>query len=169
MGEQLHAEQSHFWNRFAAFAALHAGLLIVAIETSGWARELTALLGIGLTVLWLAVQSKSREYVERWKAPFHEYRRKQRLLWRSEWKMRGVQLVDRNRMVQGEIDSRERSSTRLAILVPWALFLPWLILMWLATIDLWPKAPSQPTSTARAAADSTKTSGAPPGSEQHCA
>ena len=71
LGGQLHSEQSHFWSRWAALAALHAGLLVMAGETSGWARMLTALVGMCPAVVWLTIQNKSRKYVERWKPYFH--------------------------------------------------------------------------------------------------
>ena len=142
LGEQLHAEQSHSWSRWAALAALHAGLLVVAVETSGWARALTALLGVGLAVIWLAIQKRSREYVERWKPLFHSYRRRQQLLWTEEKDSSG--------------DGRKWSSTELAGLVPWGLLVPWLILVLLGLTTMRPNAPLQPPSGAGAPEESTQ-------------
>jgi hypothetical protein len=118
LGEQLHAEQSHYWNRFAALAVLHAGLLVVGVEAPDWARVLTSLFGIGLAVVWILIQKRSRDYVERWKPAFHSYRREQRLLWNEE-------STKENKIGQW-------SSTKLAGLVPWALLLPWSVLLVLA-------------------------------------
>ena len=134
LADQLHGEQSHYWSRFAALAALHAGLLVVAVETSGWARGLTSLLGIGLALVWLAIQERSREYVERWKPAFHSYRRKQRLRWKSE--RQDISSPE-------QIESRKWSSTKLAMLVPWALLVPWVILLVLALIDARPNTAPQ--------------------------
>ena len=126
LGEQLHAEQSHYWSRWAALAALHAGLLVVSVETSGWARTLTALVGICLTIVWLRIQAKSRVYVERWKPFFHPYRRHQGLRFLGE--------------PEGG-EARPKPSTKLAMTVPWALLLPWLVLVVLGLMDMQPSGP----------------------------
>ncbi|MCC6909252.1 MAG: hypothetical protein IT430_15030 [Phycisphaerales bacterium] len=122
LGDQLHAEQSHYWNRWAALAALHAALLVVAVETSGWARTLTAVFGIGLAVVWIAIQARSREYVNRWKPFFHSYRRAQGLAWIGEQ--------------ASAADSSKWASTEWAGLVPWGLLLPWVILAVLGIISI---------------------------------
>lgn len=58
-------EQTQYWNRFAAFAALHAGLIV--ISRSEW---YVSAFGVILALVWCAVQWLSVNYVDRDKSEF---------------------------------------------------------------------------------------------------
>lgn len=124
LSEQLHAEQAHFWNRFAALAALHAGLLVVAVEVEGdWARLLVSMIGCTLVFLWVQIQLRSLSYAERWKPLFHLYRRQVGLRWKDE-------------RAEDAPAGGPASTTWLASSIPSSLALPWGILLLLPALRL---------------------------------
>lgn len=62
------AEQTYYWNRFTAFAAINSGLLVV-LATSGF-HPVIKMAGLITSLFWLFVQWKSRRYVESQKNEF---------------------------------------------------------------------------------------------------
>jgi hypothetical protein len=113
LAAQLQAEQSHYWSRFAALAAIHAGLLVVTISEEIWVKLVMAVLGFLLAVVWIVIQKRSRRYVEYWKPAFHSYRRSLGLLLKDE---------------ELEKTKTTWSSTKVASVVPWVLLGPWIII-----------------------------------------
>jgi len=67
------AEHSVFWNRFIAFSALSASLLVSidAILSPEWVSGA----GLFLSLIWLFVQFKSRGDASQWKPSFHATRK----------------------------------------------------------------------------------------------
>jgi hypothetical protein len=72
-------EQAFFWQRFASFSALHAGLLVLASSTAldakPFPRAVLMLLALILAIAWIRIQLTSLWYVDRYKPQFHEARR----------------------------------------------------------------------------------------------
>ena len=110
----LHSEQNFFWQRFSAFATLHAALFVLTTATQianhTWASALVVTLSIALAVAWIAVQSVSLKYADRWKPAFH-----------SEREALGIKSeIPTNRLY---------SSTDLAWWVPIGVLLLWLVVL----------------------------------------
>lgn len=76
---ERHQEQAHFWNRFTAFATLHADIFVIATSTNVQSQRIAslgvAIAGLGLSGLWAEVQRLSLRYVDRWKPIYHRERR----------------------------------------------------------------------------------------------
>ena len=106
-------EQSRFWNRFYSLTALHAGLFIVAVTVKGkWVTLATAVIGLGVAILWMKIHTRSRDYAERWKPAFDGYRQVHGIWWFRE--------TD---------ETKPRwPSTRLAGMVPKVLLAAWSLL-----------------------------------------
>jgi hypothetical protein len=59
-----------YWQRFYAFATLHAALIVLVTAASfldNWTRLLIAALSLALALLWVPIQYLSLIYVDRWK------------------------------------------------------------------------------------------------------
>jgi hypothetical protein len=61
------AENNFFWQRFTAFSALNAGLLVLAASNAVASRMLVKWVGILLGIAWVIIQSLSWYYVWRCK------------------------------------------------------------------------------------------------------
>ena len=109
--EQYVQQQAFYWQRFAAFAALHAGLFVLATSnslTESWPIEwLGALLGL----IWVLVQWASLHYVDRVKPQYHELRERMGIRYDDHW------LFNR----------RSLSSTDLALYGTLVLLLIWIL------------------------------------------
>lgn len=118
---ERHQEQAHFWNRFTAFATLHAGIFVIATSTNVQSQRIAslgvAIAGLGLSGLWAEVQRLSLRYVDRWKPIYHSERE-------------GLGLG-----FQGEQLNPRVSSTDLANAVPWVVFFVWGIVFILTAIS----------------------------------
>jgi hypothetical protein len=76
----LHQEQGFFWNRFTAFATLHAGLFVVStsgdVQAHLLPRMVILILGFLLSLSWAAIQWLSLQYVDRPKVRYYDLARK---------------------------------------------------------------------------------------------
>jgi len=112
--ELTYREQDFYWQRFTAFATLHAALFVLVTATLTvsrfWSSLLISILSICLAIIWFAVQHISLKYVDRWKPAFH-----------AERELIGI---------KSQIDTDYRySSTDLAWWVPLGIFVVWLVVL----------------------------------------
>ena len=74
--EQVLREQEIFWMRFGAFAAVHAGsLVLVTSDVLGTRKPAAAIVGVALGLSWMYVQWISLKYADRPKDQYHWYRK----------------------------------------------------------------------------------------------
>jgi hypothetical protein len=110
----VYQEQNFYWQRFSAFATLHAALFVLVTATmigsQFWSGVFVSILSIGLAITWIAVQSVSLKYVDRWKSDFH-----------TERELAGI-------LPTVETD-RRYSSTDLGWWVPVGVLVLWLIVL----------------------------------------
>lgn len=72
LNEQVLREQEIYWQRFYAFATLHAGWFVVlASDFARPNREWVARLGFLLGLIWVYAQWASLHYANRWKPSYH--------------------------------------------------------------------------------------------------
>lgn len=107
-------EQSFYWQRFSAFATLHAGLFVLstskAIEGNSTFVEIISLV---LAMAWVLVQIKSLTYVDRIKDAYH----KERELMGIHFRQTTDTIFDHPRL----------SATDIGVWVTVAVLLLWLI------------------------------------------
>ena len=106
-------EQTFFWTRFAGFATLNGGLLVLSTSSSlasSDAKFIIILLAFLLAGLW-EIQFLSLNYVDRWKDQFHDAREKLEIVIDQRFRT-----------------SRLLSSTDLAVAVPVIVIALWLLL-----------------------------------------
>ena len=82
--EHVMREQEIFWSRFAGFAAIHGGTLVLVTSESVKAKGLVSIIGLVLALLWVLIQSTSVTYADRAKRLYHWYRRSLGILWPYE-------------------------------------------------------------------------------------
>jgi hypothetical protein len=71
---EIAREQEYYWTRFAGFATLHAGLLVLVTSSTIKNAWIFSCIGIALGLVWLYVQWASSFYVNRFKPRFHKVR-----------------------------------------------------------------------------------------------
>lgn len=84
LSEQVHREEEIYWNRFQAFAAIHAGALVLVTSNVVETKLPAAILGFALALFWGYVQWISLKYGDRPKRLYHWYRRSLGILWPHE-------------------------------------------------------------------------------------
>ena len=84
LSEQLHREQEMFWARFGAFAAIHAGALVLVTSDVVEMKWIACLIGLALAAVWMIVQLVSLAYADGAKQLYHWYRRSLGILWEHE-------------------------------------------------------------------------------------
>jgi hypothetical protein len=114
--DAVHQQQHFFWNRFTAFATLHAGLFVVAttVQARFIPRTIILVLGIGLSLMWAAIQWRSLQYVDQPKIRYYEL-------------ARALDLVPRE-----DASDRRSSSTDWAFWSVIPVVLVWLVLLYVA-------------------------------------
>ena len=78
-------EQTFYWQRFSAFAALHAGLLVLATSSALNSPVPVRVIGLVLGILWAYIQFVSRHYVNRLKPLYHEKREQLGIGYKRHW------------------------------------------------------------------------------------
>ena len=106
-------EQNYYWQRFSAFATLHAGLFVLATSDSITNRLPIYIIGIILAVAWVFIQWASLFYVERIKPFFFNRLETKGVRLRRHWLFSEFKL----------------SSTRIGVAVTVLIFLLWLIML----------------------------------------
>ncbi|NOD46376.1 hypothetical protein GS624_03535 [Ruegeria sp. HKCCD5849] len=72
-----HNEQSFFWTRFAGFAAINTGLMVLFSRSEGPTLEWVVLIaGLALSWAWVVVMFKSLDYIRKVKNHFHNMKKK---------------------------------------------------------------------------------------------
>lgn len=75
LNDQVLREQEIYWQRFYAFATLHAGAFVLATSNSLRYPKAIAAIGIVLALTWLYVQWLSLYYADRAKPRYHDMRK----------------------------------------------------------------------------------------------
>jgi hypothetical protein len=102
---------------------VNAGLFVVAFHLPHRASALIAVLGIASSLLWCAIQLRSKQYVQRWKPLFHFYRHRLGVLWRGEYEDDQVST------------GSAFASTSFALAVPVIVLCVWLIVLGTQCMD----------------------------------
>lgn len=70
---RVFSELNLFWQRFTAFAALHAGLFVLVGAESIAGKHWVVILGLTLAIFWFLIQLVSLFYVNRNKHKYYKY------------------------------------------------------------------------------------------------
>jgi hypothetical protein len=115
--EEITAEQELYWTRFAGFATLHAGLLVlITSDTVAYPKMLSAAAFV-LAFVWLYVQCGSLWYVNRLKPQFGKMCEQGDVQYPKHWLF----------------SHKWCSTTDIALIAPFLLILLWVILFFTAT------------------------------------
>ena len=108
----VNQEQTWFWQRFAGFAALHAGVLALtfSVPERPFSKLFFVSLGLLFAAIWWKIQSTSLWYVDRYKPGWHEIRER----------------LDFKFAPQNLHGNRDRSTTDVAMWVPRAVSITWI-------------------------------------------
>ena len=84
LNEQVLREQEIYWQRFYAFATLHAGAFVLVTSNSIRYPKAIAIVGFALGIAWFYIQWLSLSYADRAKAHYHELRKALGIYWPHE-------------------------------------------------------------------------------------
>lgn len=106
-------EQNYYWQRFSAFATLHAGLFVLVTSDSISNKLPFYIIGIVLSIAWVFIQWASFFYVDRVKP-----------LIDSRLEMQGIKLKR-----HWLFSKYKGASTRIGVIVTLLVFLLWIVLL----------------------------------------
>lgn len=81
LNEQVLREQDIFWQRFYAFATLHAGAFVLYSSDAIKPKGRIAAAGVALGLIWLYTQWASLHYANRFKKLYHPLRLSLKIDW----------------------------------------------------------------------------------------
>lgn len=116
-------EQNFFWQRFTAFSALHAGLLVIVASTSSAAAPVYLnIVGLVLAVAWVLIQWASLYYVNRSKDRYY-----------AMCQARGIDPPPKHWLFKGVL-----SSTDIGVWVSVVTLIFWILNLWNLPVDISP-------------------------------